>query len=90
VFPVLAALNDSFRWLLLGIWVAVLSAIIIDILTSRDLKGWMKAIWVVLVVGLPLVGPLVYLVIRGSRMYRRIRSALWRPPQPLGDDSRKA
>ena len=48
------------------IWLMV--SIFIDIFRSHDLKGWAKALWVLLVLVLPLVGILAYFVFRGDKM----------------------
>jgi hypothetical protein len=39
-----------------------------DIFRSHDLKGWAKALWVLFVFIVPLVGILAYLVVRGNKM----------------------
>lgn len=48
------------------IWLMV--SIFIDIFRSQDLKGWAKALWVVLVLVLPLIGILAYFIFRGDKM----------------------
>jgi len=48
------------------VWLMI--SIFIDIFRSHDLKGWQKALWVVLVLILPLVGILAYFVVRGDKM----------------------
>lgn len=51
---------------LVEIWLAI--SIFIDIFRSHDLKGWVKASWIVLVLVLPIVGILAYLIFRGDEM----------------------
>ncbi len=48
------------------IWLMV--SIFIDIFRSHDLKGWMKASWVILVIIFPLIGILAYFIFRGDKM----------------------
>ncbi len=48
------------------VWLMV--SIFIDIFRSHDLKGWQKALWVLLVLILPLVGILAYFIVRGDKM----------------------
>jgi hypothetical protein len=48
------------------VWLSV--SIFIDIFRSHDLKGWAKALWVLLVFALPLVGILAYFIFRGDKM----------------------
>jgi uncharacterized protein with PQ loop repeat len=49
------------------IWLMI--SIFIDIFRSHDLKGWAKALWVLLVIVLPLVGILAYFILRGDKMH---------------------
>jgi hypothetical protein len=48
------------------VWLSV--SIFIDIFRSHDLKGWAKALWVLLVFALPLVGILAYFIFRGDKL----------------------
>jgi hypothetical protein len=52
-------------------WAWLLFEICTDIFRSRDLSGWGKAGWTVLVLVVPLVGALVYLIVRGDSMHQR-------------------
>lgn len=54
-------------FLFLWIWIAV--SVIFDIFRSHDLSNWAKALWLVLIFVLPLLGVLVYLVVRGHTMH---------------------
>ncbi len=56
----------------LWIWVAVL--VFTDIFRAHDMSGWVKALWVVLIVVLPLLGVLIYLIARGRKMAERAAS----------------
>jgi Phospholipase_D-nuclease N-terminal/Short C-terminal domain len=56
----------------LWIWCAVL--VFTDIFRARDMSGWIKALWVLLVVVLPLLGVLIYLIARGRKMAERAMS----------------
>lgn len=49
------------------IWLMI--SIFIDIFRSHDLKGWTKAMWVILVIIFPLIGILGYLILRGDKMH---------------------
>ena len=55
-----------FLWVL---WFWVLITVFIDLFRSRDLSGWAKALWFVFILVLPLIGVLVYLIARGSKMH---------------------
>jgi len=54
-----------FLWLL---WIYLVVWIIFDIFRSRDLSGWAKAAWLILVILIPLFGVLAYVVVRGATM----------------------
>ena len=42
--------------------------VITDIFRSHDLKGWAKALWVLFVLIVPLIGILAYLIVRGDKL----------------------
>jgi hypothetical protein len=65
-------------WFWFSFWIFVYVAylftliyIAIDIFRSRDLNGWLKALWVILLVFLPFITGLVYLIARGQGMAER-------------------
>ena len=59
-------------WFFLWIaWLVALFQIIGDIFNSDDLGGWGKAIWLIFVILLPLLGVLIYLIARGGGMQKR-------------------
>jgi Short C-terminal domain/Phospholipase_D-nuclease N-terminal len=59
---------EIFLWIL---WFWILIYVFIDIFRSRDLSGWGKALWFLFVLIIPLIGVLVYLIVRGSSMHER-------------------
>ncbi len=70
-YPLLGAfwtILEVFLWVL---WIWVLIYVMIDIFRSPDLSGWAKALWFVFVLFIPLIGVLVYLIARGSKMQER-------------------
>lgn len=56
-------------FLLMFIWLFI--AIVGDLFRDHELSGGMKALWVVALIVFPLIGSLVYLVVRGQGMGRR-------------------
>lgn len=50
------------------IWIWLLILVISDIFRSHDLGGGAKAAWLILVILLPLLGVLLYLIVRGNSM----------------------
>lgn len=60
--------------LMLFVWIAwlfILFRVVFDIFRSRDMGGWGKAGWLVLVVVVPLLGVLIYVIARGDSMQQR-------------------
>ncbi|MCY1157944.1 MAG: hypothetical protein MOP51_966 [Citricoccus sp.] len=49
----------------------VLFAIISDIFKDRALNGWLKAVWLIVLVFIPFISILVYLIARGDGMAAR-------------------
>jgi hypothetical protein len=59
----------SILWFVLffvEIWLMI--SIFIDIFRSHDLQGWAKALWVLLVLVLPIIGIIAYFIFRGDKM----------------------
>ncbi len=70
-YPLLDAfwtIVEIFLWV---IWFWILITVFIDIFRSRDLSGWGKALWFLFVLIIPLIGVLVYLIVRGDSMHER-------------------
>ena len=59
---------EVFLWV---IWFWILITVFIDIFRSPDLSGWAKALWFLFVLFIPLIGVLVYLIVRGGSMHER-------------------
>ncbi len=57
-----------FLWIL---WIFLLVRIASDIFRSRDMSGWARAAWLILIIVLPFVGVLAYVIIRGVGMGQR-------------------
>ncbi|NUS95382.1 MAG: SHOCT domain-containing protein [Nocardia sp.] len=52
-------------------YLLLLFYIIGDLFRDKETSGWIKAIWVVLLIVLPLLASLVYLIVRGRGMTER-------------------
>ena len=70
-YPLLGAFWTILEIFLWVIWFWILITIFIDIFRSRDLSGWGKALWFLFVLLIPLIGVLVYLIVRGGSMHDR-------------------
>jgi len=57
-----------FMWI---IWIWLLITVFIDIFRDKSLNGFAKALWVLFVIIVPLLGVLVYLIARGDSMQDR-------------------
>ena len=53
-------------------WIWVLISVLIDVFRN-DISGWVKALWVLFIVFLPILGVLIYLIVHGSDMSQRQR-----------------
>jgi hypothetical protein len=57
-----------FAWVLF-IWIAIV--VFTDIFRRRDISGWAKAAWIILIVLLPWIGVLIYLIVNHDGMAER-------------------
>ncbi|HEY1827994.1 MAG TPA: SHOCT domain-containing protein [Acidimicrobiales bacterium] len=61
-------LLDTLWFFLFIVEVWLMISIFIDIFRRHDMKGWLKAFWVFLVIVVPLIGIILYLIIYGDEM----------------------
>ncbi len=78
----------EFAAFIIVIWLLIV--VFIDIFRSRDLSGWAKALWVIFVIILPLIGILVYLIARGGKMHERAIAEAQQDQQALDAAVRQA
>ena len=69
--PLLDLLWTMFWFFLFIAWIWLLVVILTDVFRDRDLSGWGKAGWTLFVFILPMLGVLIYLIVRGDRMSER-------------------
>jgi archaellum biogenesis protein FlaJ (TadC family) len=69
-------LLDILWFFLFVVEVWLMITIFIDIFRRHDMKGWLKAFWVLFVFVVPLVGILLYLIIYGDEMKVHAQQAL--------------
>ena len=70
-YPLLDAFLTMLWIFLFIIWIWLLIMVFSDIFRSHDLGGWGKALWVIGIIIFPLLGVLLYLIIRGGKMHER-------------------
>ncbi len=56
-------------FLFMFIWIFV--ALLADIFRDHEMSGWGKAAWILLLVIFPLIGCLIYVIVRGPSMAQR-------------------
>jgi len=75
-YPLLNAFWTIFIIFLWVIWFWILITVLIDLFRSHDLSGWSKALWFIFILLIPVVGVLVYLIVRGGKMHEhQVRDA---------------
>jgi hypothetical protein len=72
------------------IWIWLAISVFIDIFRSPDMGGIHKAIWVVAIFILPLLGVLAYLIVRGGKMNQHAVAAAQAQDAAMQDYIRKA
>jgi hypothetical protein len=67
-YPLLSLFWTMLWFFLFVVWIFAVFSVLIDIFRSHDMGGWAKALWVLFVIILPLLGVLIYLIARGDKM----------------------
>jgi predicted membrane channel-forming protein YqfA (hemolysin III family) len=80
-YPLLNVFWTMFEFFVWIIWIWLLVMVFFDIFRSHDLSGLAKALWVLFVVVIPLIGVLVYLIARGTGMHERAEQRAARQDQ---------
>jgi hypothetical protein len=70
-YPLLNAFWTILEIFIWALWIWTLITVFIDIFRSHDLSGGAKALWFLFVLVFPLVGVVVYLIVRGGSMHHR-------------------
>jgi hypothetical protein len=60
-----------FEVFLFVVWIWILFTIITDLFRNHEMSGWLKAVWLVVLVFIPYLAALVYLIVYGSDMRER-------------------
>jgi energy-coupling factor transporter transmembrane protein EcfT len=68
-YPLLNAFWTMCMIFLFILWIWVVIGVIADVFRSRDLSGIAKAVWLFFIVFLPVLGVLMYLIVRGDKMH---------------------
>jgi len=70
-YPLLDVFISTLYFVGFIFWIMLAFHVFTDLFRSHDLSGGSKALWVVFILILPLVGCLLYLIIRGGSMHER-------------------
>ena len=66
-YPILDVFVSTLYFVLLLFWIILVFHIVYDIFRSHDLSGVAKTLWIVLILIMPLIGSLIYVLVRGAR-----------------------
>jgi hypothetical protein len=72
------ALLSILEFALLFFWIWIAVTVIFDVFRSSDLSNWGKALWLLFIIFMPLIGVLVYLIVRGHKMHEHQEADLAR------------
>jgi len=74
-YPLLDVFVSTLYFALFIFWMILVFHVVLDVFNSHDLGGPAKALWVLFIFILPVVGCLVYVLARGGDMHqRRVRA----------------
>jgi type VI protein secretion system component VasK len=89
-YPLLNLFWTMLWFFLFVAWIYLLIVIITDIFRSDDMSGWAKALWVLFILIIPILGALVYLIARGDKMSARAAADYKRQDQQFREYVRDA
>ena len=70
-YPMADVFVSTLYFAIMIAWIILVFHVFQDIMRSHDLSGAAKAVWVLFILVLPLLGCLLYLVVRGGAMHIR-------------------
>jgi len=70
-YPLLDIFWTMLEFFAFFVWIYLIFLIFADIFRSQDMGGLSKALWVIVIIILPLFGALIYLIARGGGMHER-------------------
>lgn len=53
------------------LWIWLVIRVFVDIVRNRDLGGFAKGIWAIVVIMVPVIGVFFYLIVHGQNMHER-------------------
>jgi hypothetical protein len=70
-YPLLDVFISTLYFVLFIFWIILVYHVVLDIFRSHDLSGPAKALWILFILVLPLLGTLIYVLLRGGSMQLR-------------------
>ena len=67
-YPLLNLFWTIFIFFIFFLWIFIAIQCVIDIFRSHDMGGVAKAVWLIFIFFLPMLGVLIYLIARGGKM----------------------
>lgn len=74
-YPLLNVFLSFLYFFVFVLWIFLIFTVFVDLFRSRDVSGLGKAVWVIFLIVLPLIGVLLYLIVRGGKMHERAEQA---------------
>jgi Phospholipase_D-nuclease N-terminal len=69
-YPLMDVFVSTLYLVLFVFWLILAYHVFYDLFRSRDLSGVAKTLWVLLILIFPLIGCLLYVLIRGGKMHQ--------------------
>jgi ABC-type multidrug transport system fused ATPase/permease subunit len=89
-YPLLDIFWTMLEFFLFFVWIWLLIVVFGDIFRSHDMGGVAKAVWVIFLIIFPLLGILIYLLVRGGSMHERAERAAAQQQKAFNDYVRHA
>jgi ABC-type multidrug transport system fused ATPase/permease subunit len=70
-YPLADVFVSTLYFVLLIFWIILVFHVVLDIFRSHDLSGPAKTLWLLFIFILPLLGTLIYVLVRGGSMHER-------------------
>ena len=74
-YPLLNVFLSFLYFFVFVLWIFLIFTVFVDLFRSSDVSGLGKALWVIFIIFLPLIGVLAYLILRGGKMHERAAEA---------------
>jgi hypothetical protein len=70
-YPFLDVFWTMIIFVLWIVWFLILFRVIADLFRRHDISGWVKVLWMLIVILLPFLGVFIYVITQGHRMAER-------------------